>query len=427
MGLLRLLAWLLVLVVVVGLAFSLLPSWENWPTSSPWSGFTTAPGLGMAQACPVSDTSINPEPWDLYTSRWFNVSYVLQSLSSYMDPVEHYRLHASLTGLAAVKPVFNCTGYTLYELHPLPMSERDDEGLANLNITLCMLYYFLIPLIEPRLASNRTFEETVVSIHNPCTNISEEAVAPLNILTYASTARLNISTRVESVYNLTVLGYANGPVEYSLEGQVVDESCGYDPGLNKSVCNVTIHNTYIINVNCTLGIVLGNEAVLEDYTGPTRLTARIIESFRELCIEEAYYNGTGPYARACTNITVEANNTRTENSTHVVCTKEYYIAETTVATWTRGLRIPSIVKASVYLDGFQLLTGFLDTVRLIAGSRVFSVNESGLVEKLVFRNITETRLQNTTVYVSNYMGFTTGIKSMSSEKPFRGVAFNRTL
>jgi len=74
MGLLRLLAWLLVLVVVVGLAFSLLPSWEKWPTSSPWSGFITAPGLRKTQVCPLSDTSINPEPWDLYNSRWFNLS-----------------------------------------------------------------------------------------------------------------------------------------------------------------------------------------------------------------------------------------------------------------------------------------------------------------------------------------------------------------
>jgi hypothetical protein len=49
------------------------------------------------------------------------------------------------------------------------------------------------------------------------------------------------------------------------------------------------------------------------------------------------------------------------------------------------------------------------------------------VEKLVFSNITETRLQNITVYISDYIGFTTGIKSPSNEKPFRGVAFNRTL
>jgi hypothetical protein len=427
MELLRLLAWLLVLVVVVGLAFSLMPSWENWPVSSPWSGFITAPGLRKAQACPVSDTSINPEPWDLYNSRWFNLSYVLELLSSYMDPVEYYRLYASLTGLAAVKLVFNCTGYSVYELHPLPKSEGDYEGLAKLNITLCMPHYYLIPPVEARLTSNRTFEETVVSIHNPCTNTSEEAVVPLNILTYAPTARLNISTRMESVYNLTVWGYANGSVDYSLESQVVDESCGYDPGLNKTVCNVTIYSKYIINVNYTLGIVVGNEAVLEEYTGSTVFTARSSGSYRELCIEDGYYNGTGPYARACTNLVVESNNTRMENSTHVVYTTEYYIAEATVATWTRGLRIPSMVEASVYLDGFQVLTGFLDTVRLIAGSRVFSVNESGLVEKLVFSNLTETRLYNITVYISDYIGFTSGIKSPSSEKPFGGVVFNRTL
>jgi len=267
----------------------------------------------------------------------------------------------------------------------------------------------------------------VVAIHNPCTNTSEEAVVPLNILTYAPTARLNISTRVESVYNLTVWGYANGSVEVLSRHRVVDENCSYDPGLNKTVCNVTIYNTYIINVNYTLGIVVDNETVLEDYTGYTRFTARSSGSYRELCIEDGYYNGTGPYARACTDITVKANNTRMENSTHVVYTTEYYIAEATVATWTRGLRIPSMVEASVYLDGFQVLTGFLDTVRLMAGSRVFSVNESGLVEKLVFSNITETRLHNITVYISDYIGFTSGIKSPSNEKPFGGLVFNRTL
>jgi hypothetical protein len=229
------------------------------------------------------------------------------------------------------------------------------------------------------------------------------------------------------VYNLTVWGYANGSVKYSLNTRVVDENCSYDPGLNKTVCNVTIYNKYIINVNYTLGIAVGNETVLEDYTGSTRFTARSSGGYTMLCIEDGYYNEMGPYARACTDIVVEANNTRIENSTHIVYTTEYYIAEATVATWTRGLRIPSIVEASVYLDGFQVLTGFLDTVKLIAGSRVFSMNESGLVEKLVFSNLTETRLQNITIYISDYIGFTTGIKSPSNEKPFGGVIFNRTL
>ncbi|MFZ8794516.1 MAG: hypothetical protein ACO2O2_11625 [Acidilobaceae archaeon] len=167
--------------------------------------------------------------------------------------------------------------------------------------------------------------------------------------------------------------------------------------------------------------------MLEDYTGTTRLTARSSGSYRDLCIEDGYYDGTGPYARACTNLVVEADYTRMENSTHVVYTTEYYIAEATVATWTRGLRIPSMVEASVYLDRFQVLKGFLDTVRLIAGSRVFSMNESRLVEQLVFSNITETRLHNITVYVSDYIGFATGIKSPSNEKPFRVLAFNRIL
>ena len=74
-----------------------------------------------------------------------------------------------------------------------------------------------------------------------------------------------------------------------------------------------------------------------------------------------------------------------------------------------------------------MLTGFLDAVRLIAGSRSFSMNESGLVEKLVFSNITETRTQNLTVYICDYIDFTTGIKSPSNEKPIGGVIFNRTL
>jgi len=49
------------------------------------------------------------------------------------------------------------------------------------------------------------------------------------------------------------------------------------------------------------------------------------------------------------------------------------------------------------------------------------------VEKLVFSNITETRTQNLTVYIGDYIGFTTGIKSSSNEKPFGGAIFNRTL
>jgi len=32
------------------------------------------------------------------------------------------------------------------------------------------------------------------------------------------------------------------------------------------------------------------------------------------------------------------------------------------------------------------------------------------VEKLVFSNVTETKVENITVYISDYMGFTSGIK-----------------
>ena len=71
---------------------------------------------------------------------------------------------------------------------------------------------------------------------------------------------------------------------------------------------------------------------------------------------------------------VEADYTRIESFTHVVHTIENCIAEATVAIWMRGLRIPSMMEASVYLDGFQVLTGFLDTVKLMAGSRVFPMN-----------------------------------------------------
>lgn len=90
--------------------------------------------------------------------------------------------------------------------------------------------------------------------------------------------------------------------------------------------------------------MIDNETILEDYTDTTKFTARSSGSYKELCIEDGYYNGTGLYAMACTDIVVEVNNTRMENSTHIVYTTEYYIAEATVATWTRGLRIPSMVR-----------------------------------------------------------------------------------
>jgi hypothetical protein len=41
-----------------------------------------------------------------------------------------------------------------------------------------MPHYYLIPPVEARLASNTTFEETVVAIHNPCTNSEAEHIYP---------------------------------------------------------------------------------------------------------------------------------------------------------------------------------------------------------------------------------------------------------
>jgi len=41
-----------------------------------------------------------------------------------MDPAEYYRLYASLTGLAAVELVCDCTGYTVYEHINYPRAGR---------------------------------------------------------------------------------------------------------------------------------------------------------------------------------------------------------------------------------------------------------------------------------------------------------------
>jgi len=41
-----------------------------------------------------------------------------------MDPAEYYRLYASLTGLAAVELVCDCTGYTVYEHIHYPRAGR---------------------------------------------------------------------------------------------------------------------------------------------------------------------------------------------------------------------------------------------------------------------------------------------------------------
>jgi hypothetical protein len=81
-----------------------------------------------------------------------------------MDPAEYYRLYASLTGLAAVELVCDYAGYTVYEHINYPRAGRQG-GLDG----------------------------------------AQYNALPTSLL-YVPTARLNISTCLKGVYNLTVRG-----------------------------------------------------------------------------------------------------------------------------------------------------------------------------------------------------------------------------
>jgi hypothetical protein len=177
MGFLRLLAWLVILVIVLGLASSLLPPTQRAGGPGPslaGGGLAWTPSAIAGSPCPQSNTTIVLDP-SVFYGRYFNLTEALEELSSYSDPLTYYGVYANITAALASPSGAG----RVYALHALPLDEKDSTGLGNMTVYVCTPGSITPPGVEPALVSDTSVRYVNGSV--------------VDIATYAPTARLDVS------------------------------------------------------------------------------------------------------------------------------------------------------------------------------------------------------------------------------------------
>jgi hypothetical protein len=115
------------------------------------------------------------------------------------------------------------------------MSEGDYEILSRINITLCVPRKILTPLVEPLILAPESLILVNTSVQDPCKSGELNNTTPLNIITYAPTATLNLTLNTTIRDNITVIGYVNGRVGVEIiSEQSTEPLCFHDKHVNKT-------------------------------------------------------------------------------------------------------------------------------------------------------------------------------------------------
>ncbi|MCC6004731.1 MAG: hypothetical protein LM590_10355 [Thermofilum sp.] len=391
MELLKLLAWLVALALVLGVALSFLSEWRV-PGHPGEAVLPRAPSYELSHRCPRGNYTIVLDPLEIFT--YYTVTIrdgevvaepggpgtIVEAervLSQYLDPELYYYYYAVLAGAASY--AFDC--YRVYYMHPLPMSEGDHEGLSRINITLCVPRRVITPLVEPRILAPEPFVLVNTSVQDPCTGEVLNTTTPLNIITYAPTATLNLTLNATTRGNITVVGYVEGEVWTVPVGEQLVEWCFYYEPANKTICYVDVYRVYNITYTYVLGYAVNGSLVADAYTFSLEYTVRDcgLETLNETCVEGGYFRGIGPLGRACVTTYKSGYTEVYENETHIVYTSQYYLDEAWVERWIRGLRIPRQVVFTVVQSSVNALSGVESTMEVVSRYSRLRLNETGVL------------------------------------------------
>jgi len=453
MTMLRFFAWVALLIIVISIAYALFAFREitqqaiNLPAPS-W----TAPSYVYR---PICKNTTYIDPWTVvnyfglsiennrivfkYTNTTEEATKVLSNAS--IDPKTYYYYYSILTALVAIH-LSNYT--TVYDLHPLPVSRNNSEGLANLSLCIYLPKGFEVPKVNASLATNTSYVARNVTVYvwDPALRayVPRNKTEIINIVTYLPTASIAIanSTRYVNAYNVT--GFATGSLSVERVGETVcGNTTAYFADYNAWGYIVYMCSVYNISYSISLGYEInGSKIVTDSYTGSTVFTASncgggasctsTVASF-----EGASYKGFKPLAKA----TIDATSFYAYSETKIVngtpYLYEHYYASFKIDTYTRTLRI---YKADVAISTRlgKVLTGVLSTMRLIIdanGSRaVLPINISKpIVNASVSAYPWESRGFNASIYLgdvvsiagSRIINFTRTVKvasiSMGIDKP----------
>ena len=391
MRFLRLLAWLLVLALVLSIVLGFLGEWRL--PEYPGVLLPRIPLHELSYKCLRDNYTITLDPWDLFTQYTITIrggEVVVEPsgprtlveaervLSQYFDPELYYYYYAVLAGAASY--TFDC--YRVYYMHPLPLSERDEENLTRINVSLCVSRSMLVPLIEPLILAPVSVVMVNTTIYDPCTGEEVNTTTPLNIITYAPTATLNLTLNSTTTGLTTIIGYVNGEVGFELIGEEATWPwCFYYEPVNKTICYVDVYKTYNITYTYTFGYTVNSTLIADTYTYSLEYTVRDygLETLNETCREEGYFRDIGPLGKACITIYKSGYTETFENETHIVYTSHYYLDEAWIEKWVRGFRLPREVEFTVVQNSVNALSGVWSTMEIVSRHSRLRLNETGVL------------------------------------------------
>jgi hypothetical protein len=453
MSILRFTAWVALLIIVVSVAYALfigkeltqqliqvpapqwaLPRYEYRPECTnhtyidPW---TVVNSYGLS----VENNAIVYK----YTNTSEEAEKVLNNTS--IDPELYYYYYSILTALVAIP---KSSYSTIYELHPLPVSRDDVEGLANQSLCIYLPKGFEVPKVNASLLTNTSYVIKNVTVYewNPVFQayVPRNRAEILNVVTYMPTANITIANSTKYVYAYNVTGFADVNIDAEIVREVVcGNTSAYFADYNKTGYVIYVCSVYGIKYNVTMGYeVNGSRIVTDRFTGSTLFTASncnggALCSSTVTSFEGGSYNGFKPLAKAVIEATsyYVGSETRIVNGTPYLY--EYYYTSFSVDTYTRSLRLYKVT-ATINANLSKVLTGVLSTMKLIVesnGSRIeLPINISRpILNASVSAYPRESREFNASIYLSDVasiagsriLNFTRTVKvasiSMSIDKP----------
>lgn len=315
-GLLRAVAWLVALVVILALAVNLVLPYVSPPEPPREAVGYLLPAYRKRVSCPedcpgcgvyvirldprlvvdyygltVEGGSIAPR----YTNTTLEAFQVLPRL---LNPAVYYTYYSILTALLAFS-----TGRegTVYELHPLPLSNYDVENITTKTIYVCTspapVY---VPGVRPAPLASSSVELAPGLLYFPAVGWANTTVVR-NVVTYPPTAQVVFSTSREVVGELVVEGYADAAASAELLGLRLCYSTTYQRVVGNSTYEVVEEHycgMYRVDYSYRLGLSYGGTAEVSEHRGSTDYEVspwgyggRVAEA------EGGYFRGFGPFAR----------------------------------------------------------------------------------------------------------------------------------
>ena len=321
MGFLRLTAWLVALVLVLGIAVNLLqyvlpPPQEQSPWDNPRLG-VPAPRTRLVcpEDCPergvyvirlyprlvVNYYGLAVEGNGIVLRYTNTTAEAFRALSKLLEPTTYYYYYSILTALVAFS-----TGRegAVYALHPLPLSEDDAENLTATAIYVCgpsaPVY---VPGVRPALLANSSVEIDRGYLYFPGLGFWAEVPVVWNVVTYAPTAEVSFEVSREVVGEVSVEGFA----EVEVSAEVLEERlCRVEryyvvkDGVEYLAEERHYCALYSVSYGYRLGYTYGNTTyVVEERYGSLEYGTDPDDSSREILLAEGgYYRGVGPLASA---------------------------------------------------------------------------------------------------------------------------------